>query len=95
MIIVGLDRDAATFVSDDGKTIPYDNFYVHTETTAKDSRRGSEHYGKAVKSFKVKAVQFFECFPGINAPSDVLGLNVIPYFNEYGKCVGFIMSNDK
>lgn len=95
MIIVGLDRDVDTFVSDDGKTIPYDNFYVSTETTAKDSRKGKEHYGKAVKEFKIKAVDFFESFPGINAPSDVLGMNVKPYYNEYAKCCGFLLMNEK
>lgn len=95
MKCIGIDRSAGVFTTDDGKDISYDNFYVYMASTAKDKRRGDEHYGQSVKEYKINATGFFESFPGINSPADVIGLEFAPYYNQYQKIIGFIIVNQK
>lgn len=95
MKCIGIDRASGEFTADDGKEINYDNFYVYMASTAKDKRRGNEHYGQSTKEYKIKATDFFESFPGIDSPADVIGLEFVPYYNEYQKIIGFILMNQK
>lgn len=95
MKCIGIDRSAGTFTNDAGKSFDYDNFYIYMSSTAKDKRRGSEHYGQSVKEYKIKSPDFFESFPGINSPADVIGLEFVPYYDEYQKVIGFILLNNK
>lgn len=91
MKCIGIDRATGTFTTDSGKSYDYDNVYVYMASTSSDKRRGNEHYGQSVKEYKVKTVDFYESFPGINSPADVIGLEFVPYYNDYQKVIGFIL----
>lgn len=95
MKCIGIDRSTGSFTDEKAKTWDYDNMYVYMVSTANDKRRGEEHYGQSVKEYKLKATDFFESFSGINSPADVIGLEFVPYYDEYQKVIGFILKNKK
>ena len=52
--ILGVERKSGDFESNKGKTIAYDNIYLHCSKCNDYSSEGSFGIGDSVKSFKIK-----------------------------------------
>lgn len=93
MIIVGIQRAGGSFETPDKKVINFDNVYVHAVSGERDKSNKSYDYsfGKWVATYKIKCEDFLEAFNDLKSPFDeAVGIDVVPYYNEYGKCVGFM-----
>lgn len=90
MIIVGIDIPGEKqFTTDDGEVINYNNVYVYAESSGSDKRKTGENYGKSTAVYKIKYTDFADAFPKMK-PAEILGVNVVPYYNEYQKIIGFV-----
>lgn len=94
MIIVGIEVRKGSFVpedSKDGKEISYDNVMVFCESGKLDRRSGkNEIFGKWTCSYKLKRSELVECL-GTSKFQDMIGMDVLPEYNDYNKICGLFV----
>lgn len=93
MVVLGVARSEGTFKADDGKNVDYDNVLLFCVSGDNDvmEKEYSFFTGGWVESYKIKKKLFLNTFSDLPDPyNDVIGMDVMPNFNQYGKVVGFI-----
>lgn len=82
MKVIGVERKKGTY-----QDMPYDNYMIYcTETMY-----SGEVAGDRSVSVKIKATDFIETMQQakISKVADLLGRDIEPVYNRYGKCQGF------